>query len=77
MEVGGGWGKFLADVPPTESILEAQKYVRDRLEKHWLLLFMASPEFVERQAPKATVGEAVEDLLIQTRKRQQLITRVG
>ena len=77
VEVGGGWGKFLADVPPTESVLEAQKYVKDRLEKHWLLLFLATPEFIERQIPKGGSNEMVEDLLLQTRKRQQLITRVS
>ena len=36
MQAGGGWGKLLEDKVPGQILVEAQKYVRKRLEKKWL-----------------------------------------
>ena len=45
VKAGGGWGKTLKERPPTELILEAQNYVKARIEKRWLPLFLASKEY--------------------------------
>ena len=77
MQAGGGWGKLLDDRPPTSSLLEAQKYVRERLEKNWLPRFLATDEFQERQKPRVGMDDAVEDVLIQKKKKSQAIWRVS
>lgn len=76
MAAGGGYGKLLEDRPPNPVILEAQKYVRDRLEKKWLPLFLATPEFAERQKPKAGMDDVVDDVLVQKKKKSQSVMRV-
>ena len=77
MQAGGGWGKLLDDRPPTASLLEAQKYVRERLEKNWLPRFLVTEEFAERQHPKVGMDDAVEDVMIQRKKKSQAIWRVS
>lgn len=76
MAAGGGYGKLLEDRPPNPVILEAQKYVRDRLEKKWLPLFLATPEFAERQKPKAGMDDVVDDVLVQKKKKSQSVMRL-
>ena len=77
MQAGGGWGKLLEDRPPTASLLEAQKYVRDRLEKKWLPLFLLTESFEERQHVQCGMDDAVEDVLIQRKKKSQATWKVG
>ncbi len=76
MAAGGGWGKLLEDRPPTQVLLEAQKYVRDRLEKKWLPLFLSTPEFADRQRPRSGMDDVVEDVMIQRKKKSQAIWKV-
>ncbi|XP_062622308.1 regulator of G-protein signaling 22-like isoform X4 [Saccostrea cucullata] len=76
MAAGGGYGKLLEDRPPNAVILEAQKYVRDRLEKKWLPLFLATPEFAERQKPKAGMDDVVDDVLVQKKKKSQSVMKL-
>ncbi|XP_078317133.1 regulator of G-protein signaling 22-like isoform X10 [Crassostrea virginica] len=76
MAAGGGYGKLLEDRPPNPVILEAQKYVRDRLEKKWLPLFLATPEFAERQKPKAGMDDVVDDVLVQKKKKSQSVMKL-
>ena len=76
MAAAGGWGKLLDDRPPTQVLVEAQKYVRDRLEKKWLPQFLTTPEFAERQRPHGSMDDVVEDVLIQKKKKSQAIWRV-
>ncbi|XP_052256163.1 regulator of G-protein signaling 22-like isoform X3 [Dreissena polymorpha] len=68
-EAGGGWGKLLDDRPPNPMILEAQKYVQERLEKKWLPLFLATPEFAIRQKPKTNMDDVVDDVIVQKKKK--------
>ncbi|KAI8501602.1 GTPase activator [Branchiostoma belcheri] len=73
MEAGGGWGKILQDRPPTTLLLEAQKYVKERLEKKWLPMFLSTTEFQERQRPKINMDDVAEDVMVhKQRKRQQV-----
>ena len=41
----GGWGKTLKDRPPTDLILQVQKYARRRLQDKWIPLFLASDDY--------------------------------
>lgn len=76
MQAGGGWGKLLEDRPPSAVLLEAQKFVRERLEKKWLPLFLAIDSFLERQKPKMRVDDVVDDVLIQKRRRSMAVWKV-
>ncbi|XP_078610938.1 regulator of G-protein signaling 22-like isoform X2 [Branchiostoma floridae x Branchiostoma japonicum] len=73
MEAGGGWGKILQDRPPTTLLLEAQKYVKERLEKKWLPMFLSTSDFQDRQRPKINMDDVAEDVMVhKQRKRQQV-----
>lgn len=76
MMAGGGWGKLLLDRPPTPILLEVQKYVRERLERKWLPLFLCTEEFQERQRPNMKFSDLMDDLLLNRRKRSQAIYKV-
>ena len=76
MQAGGGWGKLLNDRPPTNMLLEAQKYVMERLEKKWLPLFLATETFAERQRPTSGMDDVVEDVMIQRKKKSAAIWKV-
>jgi hypothetical protein len=77
MAAGGGWGKILEDRPPTQVLLEAQKYVAERLEKKWLPLFLATDEFAERQHPQVGMDDVVDDVLLQRKKKSAAVQRVS
>ena len=76
MQAGGGWGKILNDRPPTGMLLEAQKYVQERLEKKWLPLFLATESFGDRQRPTSGMDDVVEDVMIQRKKKSAAIWKV-
>ena len=68
---------MLNERPPTQVILEAQKYVQRRLEKKWLPLFLATPEFADRQKPHDSMDHVIEDMLLHREKRSQAIWKVS
>ncbi|XP_073535722.1 regulator of G-protein signaling 22 isoform X3 [Phyllobates terribilis] len=70
MMLAGGWGKLLHDRLPLIVITEIQKYVRMRIEKKWLPLFLATEEFRERRKHKSEMKDVVEDVLFQTSKKK-------
>ena len=74
--MAGGWGKLLDATVPPATLLEAQKYVRHRLENKWLPLFLATSRFAERQRPETGLDNITEDLLIQKRKKSQALYKV-
>ncbi|KAL3869360.1 hypothetical protein ACJMK2_042052 [Sinanodonta woodiana] len=76
MAAGGGWGKLMNDRPPNPVIIEAQKFVRDRLEKKWLPLFLLTPGFAERQKPRTSMDSVVDDVLVQKRKKSQAVWKL-
>lgn len=75
MELGGGWGKFLEDKPHSSSILEAQKYVRQRLENKHLPLFLLSKGFQSRNTAE-DISEGTDDLLATRKRRAQAVLKV-
>ncbi|XP_076441403.1 regulator of G-protein signaling 22-like isoform X3 [Babylonia areolata] len=76
MQAGGGWGKLLEDRPPNAVLLEAQKYVRERLEQKWLPLFLLTDAFADRQRPKTNMDDVVDDVLVQKRRRSQAVWKM-
>ncbi|KAK6179499.1 hypothetical protein SNE40_011844 [Patella caerulea] len=76
MNAGGGWGKLLEDRPPNAVILEAQKYVRERLEKKWFPLFLTTDDFADRQRLDESMADVVDDVLVQKRKRSQAVWKL-
>ena len=73
---GGGWGKLLLDRPPNQIMLEAQKYVRERLARKWLPLFVMTEAFQERQRPHIKMEDVVDDVMASKRKRYMAIYKV-
>ena len=76
MMAGGGWGKLLLDRPPNQIMLEAQKYVRERLARKWLPLFVMTEAFQERQRPHIKMEDVVDDVMASKRKRYMAIYKV-
>ncbi|KAK2179665.1 hypothetical protein NP493_479g02001 [Ridgeia piscesae] len=76
ISMAGGWGKLLDATVPPATLLEAQKYVRHRLENKWLPLFLATSRFAERQRPETGLDNITEDLLIQKRKKSQALYKL-
>ncbi|KAH9499861.1 hypothetical protein Btru_076784, partial [Bulinus truncatus] len=75
MELGGGWGKFLEDKPHSSSILESQKYVRQRLENKHLPLFLLSKGFQSRNIVE-DVSEASDDMITTRKRRAQAVLKL-
>ncbi|XP_077991279.1 regulator of G-protein signaling 22-like [Glandiceps talaboti] len=69
MQAGGGWGKILQDRPPTPVLIEVQKYVKERLERRWLPMFLCTEDFQERQHPQVKMDDVVDDVMLNKRKK--------
>uniref|UniRef100_A0A4W3GWI4 RGS domain-containing protein n=1 Tax=Callorhinchus milii TaxID=7868 RepID=A0A4W3GWI4_CALMI len=65
MQLAGGWGNLLHDQLSSEVLVEVQRIVKNRLEKKWLPMFLASPEFAQRQHTQIQIHDVVEDRMIQ------------
>ena len=76
MAEAGGWGKLLNDRPPNSVLLEAQRFVSDRLTKKWLPLFLSTTEFADRSQPKTGMDDVVDDVIVQKRKKSQAVQKV-
>ncbi|KAM4688914.1 regulator of G-protein signaling 22 [Discoglossus pictus] len=70
MQLAGGWGKLLHDRLSSNVLVEIQKYVRMRIEKKWLPMFLATEEYRERQKAKAQMKDVAEDVVFQTGKKK-------
>ncbi|XP_069813444.1 regulator of G-protein signaling 22 isoform X2 [Dendropsophus ebraccatus] len=70
MMLAGGWGKILHDRLPLTVVTEIQKYVRMRIEKKWLPMFLSTEEFRERQKRKSQMKDVAEDVIFQTNKKK-------
>lgn len=76
MQAGGGWGKLLLDRLPDAILVEAQKYVRERLARKWLPLFIVTEEFQERQKPNFKIDDIADDMMSAKRRRCMAIYKV-
>ncbi|XP_053571891.1 regulator of G-protein signaling 22 [Bombina bombina] len=70
MQLAGGWGRILHDRLSSNVLIEIQKYVRMRIEKKWLPLFLATEEFRERWKAQAQMKDVAEDIIFQTNKKK-------
>lgn len=76
MNVNGG--RNIKERPGTPVITECQKFVRARIERRWLMLFKQTTEFMERQKPRVTAPEIVEDVMLKRRlQRSDAAWKVG
>ncbi|XP_071965530.1 regulator of G-protein signaling 22-like [Antedon mediterranea] len=76
MQAGGGWGKILLDRPPTQILIEAQKYVQDRIQKKWLPMFLSTDGFYQRMKPLLKIDDVVDDLLLAKKQRSMAIYKL-
>ena len=76
MQTGGGWGKLLLDRPPDPILIEAQKYVRQRLERKWLPMFLQREDFQDRQRPHIKMEDVVSDVMNAKKLRSMAIYKV-
>ncbi|CAL1544272.1 unnamed protein product [Lymnaea stagnalis] len=76
MELGGGWGKFLEDKPHSSTILESQKYVRDRLERKHLPLFLLSKAFQQRNIITEVPTEVGDEVTVSKKRRAQAVLKL-
>lgn len=72
----GGWGKIFPDRPDNALIIGAQDFVRDRLSKKWLPMFLASEQFAELIRPSQSMVDAAEALLLSRQRRNQRLMKV-
>ncbi|KAJ8288377.1 hypothetical protein COCON_G00010360 [Conger conger] len=74
IRLGGGWGRILhCRLLGAALAEEVQNHVKRRIEKKWLPLFLAMPEFAERQKVKSQVDDVVEDqLFLRHRKKREV-----
>ncbi|KAM9308443.1 regulator of G-protein signaling 22 [Gastrophryne carolinensis] len=70
MMLAGGWGKILHDRLSSAVLVEIQKYVRMRIEKKWLPMFLSTAEYSERQKMKSQMKDVAEDVIFQTNKKK-------
>ncbi|KAM8966832.1 regulator of G-protein signaling 22 [Pelodytes ibericus] len=70
MQLAGGWGKILHDRLSSSVLVEIQKYVRMRIEKKWLPMFLSTEEYRERRKMLAQMKDVAEDVIFQTKKKK-------
>ncbi|KAM5158184.1 regulator of G-protein signaling 22 [Mantella aurantiaca] len=70
MNLAGGWGKILHDRLSSPVLVEIQKYVRMRIEKKWLPMFLSTEEYRERQKMQSQMKDVAEVVLFQTNKKK-------
>ena len=76
MSINGS--RVIKERPTTPVISESQKFVRGRIERRWLMLFKQTAEFMERQKPRVTAPEVVEDVMLKRRlQRSEAAWKVG
>ncbi|KAJ8394622.1 hypothetical protein AAFF_G00044250 [Aldrovandia affinis] len=71
--LGGGWGRILHGRLSGPVLAELQGHVGRRIERKWLPLFLATPQFAERQKVKSQVEDVVEDqIFLRHRKKREV-----
>ncbi|KAL4617019.1 regulator of G-protein signaling 22-like [Arapaima gigas] len=69
----GGWGQLLRGSLSVPVLTQVQNLVRHRIEKKWLPLYLATPQFAERQRMQAQVSDVEEDeFTLRQRKKREM-----
>ncbi len=77
LALAGGWGKqIVPERPPNVMITEVGRYTRDRLERKWLSMFLATPSFAVRQVNKVKSEDSMEDLVMQKKRKQLQLSKI-
>ena len=77
LALSGGWGKqIVPERPPNVMITEVGRYARDRLERKWLSMFLATPSFATRQHTQSRSGDSFEDLVMQKKRKQLQLSKI-
>ena len=77
LALAGGWGKqIVPERPPNVMIIEVGRYTRDRLERKWLAMFLATPQFAGRQINRQKSGDSTEDILMQKKRKQLQLSKI-
>ena len=61
-----GGGSEIPERPPSPQIIEAQKYVRARIERRWFLMFKDTQSY-QKKLIDSNVTEMVEDIIMKRR----------
>ena len=59
-------GSEIPERPPSPVILEAQKYVRARIERRWFLMFKETHSY-QSKLKESNINEMVEDMIMKRR----------
>ena len=77
LALSGGWGKQLVpERPPNVMLTEVGRYAKDRLERKWLAMFLATPAFANRQHTQTRSGDSFEDLVMQKKRKQLQLSKI-
>jgi len=77
LALAGGWGKqIVPERPPNVMIIEVGRYTRDRLERKWLAMFLATPQFASRQISRQKSSDSTEDVLMQKKRKQLQLSKI-
>lgn len=71
MKLAGGWGMLLHEQLSSNVLTEIQRYIKVRMERKWLPMFLATAEFAERHHIRVKVQDVVEDRMFQHKRREK------
>ncbi|XP_023667915.2 regulator of G-protein signaling 22 isoform X1 [Paramormyrops kingsleyae] len=66
----GGWGRILRGRLSALALAEVQSQARRRIDRKWLPLFLATPQFVERR--RSQVKEVEDQMFSRNRKKKEM-----
>ncbi|XP_078254567.1 regulator of G-protein signaling 22-like [Rhinoraja longicauda] len=69
MKLAGGWGTLLHEHLSSNVLTEIQRYIKVRMERKWLPMFLATAEFAKRHHIRVKIQDVVEDQMFQQRRR--------
>ncbi|XP_062321164.1 regulator of G-protein signaling 22 isoform X2 [Osmerus eperlanus] len=71
LRLAGGWGRLQQGRLSGAVLVEVQNIVRGYLEKEWLPLFLATPQFYQRQTLKPQAADSVSDQVYQRHRKKR------
>ncbi|XP_069776395.1 regulator of G-protein signaling 22-like isoform X2 [Narcine bancroftii] len=77
MMLAGGWGKLLHEQLSSNVLVEVQRYIKARMERKWLPMFLATPEFAERHRIQVQIQDVVEDQILQQSRKKHGVLKLA